>query len=146
MLLPETFWLLWSAALLLLALSALVGEFSLLPWIAVACVGAGLANYLGASADAQLFWFSVVLIVSVIGSRKLFRQGTAKPASITESADEMLGQELTVSRVDKKTPQLGEGQSSTGKTWRIEHAHGKGLAEKNRVSCVGIRGISLIVE
>ena len=131
---------------MVLALSALVGEFSLLPWIALACFGAGLANYLGASADAQLFWFSVVLVVSVISSRKLFRQGTEKAKSITESVDEMVGQELTVSRVDRKSPQFGEGQSITGKTWRIEQVDGKGLAETNKVSCVGIRGISLIVE
>ena len=70
---PETYWIVWTVALATLGLSALVGE-TFLPWLAVAIASAGLADFLGAGIDAQFFWFSLTLIISVLASRTIFRQ------------------------------------------------------------------------
>ena len=144
--LPESYWIIWSLALLLLGLSALIGEFSILPWLSLALASAGLANFFGASTDAQLFWFSLVLVLSVLASRKLFRQGSVGNEQITETLTDMVGAKLTVRSVDKKYADRGEGLSSSGKLWSIEHINGVSLTNSETVVCVSTSGISLLVD
>lgn len=144
--LPESYWIIWSLALLLLGLSAVIGEFSILPWLSLALASAGLASFYGASTDAQLFWFSLVLVSSVIASRKLFRQGSADNEQITETLTDMVGAKLTVRSVDKKLAERGEGLSRSGKLWNIEHIDGSSLTNNETVICVSTSGISLLVD
>lgn len=144
--LPESYWIIWSLALVLLGLSALIGEFSILPWLSLALASAGLANFYGASTDAQLFWFSLVLVLSVLASRKLFRQGRSDNEQITETLTDMVGAKLTVRSVDKKYAERGEGLSRSGKLWTIEHINGVSLSNNETVVCVSTSGISLLVD
>ena len=146
MLMPETYWLLWSVALALLGLSALIGEFSLLPWLALSVASAGASAFLGGSTDSQLFWFSIVLVLSVVASRMLFRQGNDGRSSITETVEDMIGVSLKVDKIDKKNDSCGEASSSTGKIWTIEHARGESLKDQQSVTCVASKGVSLLVE
>jgi membrane protein implicated in regulation of membrane protease activity len=144
--LPESYWIIWSAALVVLGLSALIGEFSILPWLSAAIASAGLADFYGASSDAQLLWFSVVLILSVIASRTVFRQSNQSDIEITQTLGDMVGAELIVRSVDKKNVERGEGLSTSGRLWSIEHVKGASLIQSETVICVSTSGISLLVD
>ena len=144
--LPESYWIIWSAALAVLGLSALIGEFSILLWLSAAIASAGLANFYGASSDAQLLWFSVVLVSSVIASRTVFRQSSQSDREITQTLGDMVGTKLVVRSVDKKNAERGEGLSASGRLWSIDHVKGASLIEGETVICVSTSGISLLVD
>jgi|TARA_B110000503_G_C7106847_1_gene396292 membrane protein implicated in regulation of membrane protease activity len=143
---PETYWIVWTVALATLGLSALVGE-TFLPWLAVAIASAGLADFLGAGIDAQFFWFSLTLIISVLASRTIFRQQrNTKHLSITETTADMIGGTVTVLHVDKKKPYLGEAQAISGRLWRVEHETGEVLVINQPYVCKSAQGISLKIK
>ena len=140
----ESYWIIWTLALMVLGASALVGEVAILPWLAAALAAAGIANFLGAGTDAQLFWFSFILIVTVFASRKIFRQSLNQVAGvITETTDELIGTLITVDIVMKITPSRGEGRTQSGKVWNVEHCTGAILRKNQVYVCEAVEGIRL---
>lgn len=140
----ESYWIIWSIALAVLGASALAGEFAILPWLAAALAAAGIASFLGAGTEAQLFWFSLILVVTVFASRKIFVHSTQQVAGIiTETTDELVGALITVDTVAKTTPSRGEGRTQSGKVWSVEHCNGE-ILQKNQVYvCEAVEGIRL---
>ena len=57
----------------------------------------------------------------------------------------MVGEKVTVTRVEKTKPGVGSALSENGKIWNVRHAKNKNLQLDHNYTCEAVSGITLTV-
>tara|TARA_B100000795_G_C22538841_1_gene338029 strand:+ start:144 stop:614 length:471 start_codon:yes stop_codon:yes gene_type:complete len=137
-------WMFLVAAILLVAAGVIIGEVTILPWLSFAIFFVGIADFLDLSVQSQLIVFCVVFFASVYLSHRYISLA-GKQALIAEGIADMVGEKVTVTRVEKNKPGVGSALSENGKIWNVRHTKNKNLQLDHSYICEAVSGITLTV-
>jgi len=138
-------WAFFVLALTLLAISAIVDELTIIPWLCLAITCVGVADYFSFSVINQLAVFSVTLLASIYISRR-YSSKTSTESFISESINDLVLQSVNVCEVNVENSANGRAISSSGKKWKVEHKKNKPLVINEKYICVEVIGITLKIE
>jgi membrane protein implicated in regulation of membrane protease activity len=137
-------WMFLVAAILLVAAGVIIGEVTILPWLSFAIFFVGIADFLDLSVQSQLIVFCVVFFASVYLSHRYISLEGRQPL-IAEVITDMVGQKVTVTRLEANKPDVGSALSQNGKAWNVRHAQNEMLRIDRRYTCTAVSGITLMV-
>ena len=137
-------WHYFILAIVLLGLSSLIGDTDILPWISFSLFLVGLLDYFGTGALPQLIALPVFILISIILSRKFLYSD--KQNIIAEDINSMKNQKIRVIKVNSESNYFGQGMSTNGKKWNIEHCHKKELENGSYYLCKNVEGLTLLVD
>ena len=137
-------WMFFVAAVLLVAAGVMLGEVTIIPWLSVAILFVGIADFLHLSVQSQLIVFCVVFFASVYLSHRYISLAGKQPL-IAEGVADMVGEKVIVTRVEKNKPGVGSALSENGKIWNVRHAKNKNLQLDRNYICGAVSGITLTV-
>ncbi|MDC0082437.1 hypothetical protein OAI34_08565 [Emcibacteraceae bacterium] len=138
-------WQFMISAILLLVISAISGEFDLLPWVSLSTFVVALTDYIGFSPTFQLAIFSVSLVFFVIVGRRFLNKSN-DPRLIAEDINQMVHKSVRITKINSNDGSKGEAISENGKTWNVNHLDNKKIKLNVSYKCKSIEGINLIVE
>ena len=137
-------WMFLVAAILLVAAGVIIGEVTILPWLSFAIFFVGIADFLDLSVQSQLIVFCVVFFASVYLSHRYISLAGKQPL-IAEGITDMVGENVTVTRVEENKPGVGSALSENGKIWNVRHTKNKNLQLDHSYICEAVSGITLTV-
>ena len=137
-------WMFLVAAILLVAAGVIIGEVTILPWLSFAIFFVGIADFLDLSVQSQLIVFCVVFFASVYLSHRYISLAGKQPL-IAEGIADMVGENVTVTRVEENKPGVGSALSENGKIWNVRHTKNKNLQLDHSYICEAVSGITLTV-
>ena len=137
-------WMFLVAAILLVAAGVIIGEVTILPWLSFAIFFVGIADFLDLSVQSQLIVFCVVFFASVYLSHRYISLAGKQPL-IAEGIADMVGENVTVTRVEENKPGVGSALSENGKIWNVRHTKNKNLQLDHSYICGAVSGITLTV-
>lgn len=137
-------WTFFIAAIFLIAVAVMIGEITIIPWISLAIIFVGIADYFQMSVENQLIVFCLVLIVSIYLSHRFISVEGVQPL-IAEEITDMIGKKVTVVKVEPLVLDSGSARSENGKVWNVRHAKNQNLLINHEYLCSGVSGITLII-
>jgi membrane protein implicated in regulation of membrane protease activity len=137
-------WTFFIAAIFLIAVAAMIGEITIIPWISLAIVFVGIADYFQMSVENQLIVFCLALSVSTYLSHRFISIAGAQPL-IAEEISDMVGKKVTVVKVEPHGLESGSARSENGKIWNVRHSKNQKLLMNHEYLCSGVSGITLII-
>ena len=141
------FWHFVLVALVLIAISASIGDADFLPWIAVAVLITGVSDLLGIGPIGQILVFIAATLFLVFYARKSLLYGkTDTDNLIAENINQMVGREIRITQVDDKKVDKGSGTPGRGKNYLVRHSDGKKIVIGNKYICHQVEGITLIIK
>jgi len=139
------FWHFALVALVLIAISASIGDSDFLPWLALAIITTGISDLLGVGPIGQILIFVVATLFLVFYARKsLFYND--KDNLIAENINQMIGMEIRITKVNENESDKGSGTPGGGKSYSVRHLEGKKIVIGNRYTCDQVEGITLIIK
>lgn len=138
-------WMFFVFALSLLAISAMISELTIIPWVCLAITCVGIVDYYNFSVINQIIVFSVTLFLSVYLTRRISSKVPTKTL-ISESTNDLISRSLKVCEVNLDNSSCGKALSSSGKKWNVEHKKNKALKLHKEYRCLEVSGITIIID
>ncbi len=138
-------WSFFLTAMILIAVAAVMGEVSIIPWISLAIVVMGISDFFQLSIENQLIVFCTSFFVSIYLSHRYLSLGAKQPLIAEEIAD-MVGENITVFQVGINNSNTGSARSKNGKVWNVQSVANENLIINHEYICSDITGVTLIVK
>lgn len=138
-------WMFIVFALSLLAISAMINELTIIPWVCLAITCVGIVDYYNFSIINQIIVFSVTLSVSVYLTRRISSKVPSKTL-ISESINDLISRSVKVCEVNQDNSCYGKALSSSGKKWNVEYKKNKPLTLHKKYRCLQVTGITIIID
>ena len=137
-------WMFFVTAIVLVATGVMLGEISIIPWLSAAIFFAGIADFFQLTVQSQLIIFCGTFFTSVYLSHRYISLAGRQPL-IAEVIEDMVGEKVTVTRLESSKPDVGSALSQNGKAWNVRHAQNEMLRIDQRYMCTAVSGITLMV-
>lgn len=132
-------------ALVILVLSASIGDFDLLPWISASIVLLAILDYFKLGPLVQLSAFPLSFTAFLYISKRLLR-GSAETKLIAVDVYQMIDQHVRITKISFDDSTRGEATSTTGQTWNVRHIHGNEITKDAFYCCIEVEGICLLIK
>jgi membrane protein implicated in regulation of membrane protease activity len=138
-------WQFMVGAVVIFVISAVSGEFDILPWVAISTILMAFLDYFGFSPLVQMGGFSFSLVITSIFGRRYLNKSNFK-GLIAENIHQMIDKSVRVTVVSHDDDTVGEAMSASGKVWNVRHIAGETLILNDSYECTEVEGISLLVK
>ncbi len=132
-------------ALVLLVLSASIGEYDLLPWISASVALLAILDYFKVGPLVQLFAFPLSFAAFLYMSKRLLSK-SAETKLIAADVYQMVDQHVRITKISCDDSTQGEATSATGQSWNVRHIHGNEITRGASYCCIEVEGICLLIK
>tara|TARA_B100000579_G_scaffold117518_1_gene94299 strand:+ start:859 stop:1326 length:468 start_codon:yes stop_codon:yes gene_type:complete len=141
------FWQFALVFLVLIAISASIGDADFLPWIAIAALITGISDLIGIGPIGQILVFIAATLFLVFYARKSLIYGkTDRDNLVAENINQVVGKEIRIIQVDGKQVDRGSGTLDGGRNYSVRHLEGKKIVIGNKYICHKVEGVTLIIK